>query len=240
MTAMLQVENLHQEFRIGGSLLDRMKFTDGRLRFPDTRVKAVNGVSLTVNRGEVVALVGERRGTRDKRAVSAPATFRVTASRGFGTDDETVARQNPNPSWGFPPLPPAAHRAHIASHPTQPRAAAVAVGVADGANGVESTPGDASNEPTTVLAPSPPFTVFLASADSGAVKSNDTVTQLLRCLHCAGHPAGTNTISPRRSGTRHGANAAAPGSVGSANRANSPDARYREVPGGSPRRSRRR
>ena len=59
MTAMLQVENLHQEFRIGGSLLDRMKFTDGRLRFPDTRVKAVNGVSLTVNRGEVVALVGE-------------------------------------------------------------------------------------------------------------------------------------------------------------------------------------
>ena len=118
----------------------------------------------------VVALVGERRGTRDKRAISAPATFRVTASRGFGTDDGdgTVARQNQNSSWGFPPLPPAAHRAHIASHPTQPRAAAVAVGVADGANGVESTPGDASNEPTTVLAPSPPFTVFLASADSGA------------------------------------------------------------------------
>ena len=67
------------------------------------------------------------------------------------------------------------------------------------------------------------------------MKSNDTVTQLSRCLHCAGHPAGTNTISPRRSGTRHGANAAAPGSVGSANRAVRPDARHAHGPGGSPR-----
>lgn len=59
MTAMLQVDDLRQEFRIGGSLLDRMRFADGRLRFPDRRVQAVNGVSFAIQRGEVLALVGE-------------------------------------------------------------------------------------------------------------------------------------------------------------------------------------
>ncbi|WP_428696524.1 ABC transporter ATP-binding protein [Stappia sp.] len=59
MTAMLQVDDLRQEFRIGGSMLDRMRFTDGRLRFPDRRVQAVNGVSFAIERGEVLALVGE-------------------------------------------------------------------------------------------------------------------------------------------------------------------------------------
>ena len=59
MTAMLEVNALKQEFRIGGSLLERMRFENGRFRFPDMRVKAVNGVSFSVSRGEVLALVGE-------------------------------------------------------------------------------------------------------------------------------------------------------------------------------------
>ena len=59
MTAMLDVQNLQQQFDIGGSLLDRLKFEKGRLRAPKKVVYAVNGVSFEVKEGEVLALVGE-------------------------------------------------------------------------------------------------------------------------------------------------------------------------------------
>ncbi|MBK8438815.1 MAG: dipeptide ABC transporter ATP-binding protein [Rhodobacter sp.] len=59
MTPMLDVRSLEQEFAIGGGLFDRLRFERGRVLAPRKIVHAVNGVSFTINRGEVLALVGE-------------------------------------------------------------------------------------------------------------------------------------------------------------------------------------
>ena len=59
MTPMLDVRNLEQEFAIGGGLFDRLRFERGRVLAPRKIVHAVNGVSFTIARGEVLALVGE-------------------------------------------------------------------------------------------------------------------------------------------------------------------------------------
>ena len=53
MSALLEVQDLHVHFKQPRSLLD---FVGGR---PQRMVQAVNGVSLTLNRGETLGLVGE-------------------------------------------------------------------------------------------------------------------------------------------------------------------------------------
>ena len=57
--SLLEVEDLTQHFDVSGGLLDRLTVRDGRLRAPRRIVHAVNGVSLSVARGEVLAVVGE-------------------------------------------------------------------------------------------------------------------------------------------------------------------------------------
>ncbi len=59
MTAMLEVQDLRQEFRLNPGLLDRISLKGGRLRLRDRIVSAVNGVSFSIAKGEVLALVGE-------------------------------------------------------------------------------------------------------------------------------------------------------------------------------------
>ena len=56
---LLRVDGLEQRFDSSGSLFDRLRFDNGRISAPRRIVHAVNGVSLTIRRGEVLGLVGE-------------------------------------------------------------------------------------------------------------------------------------------------------------------------------------
>ncbi len=56
---MLDVRDLEMHFPIGGGLLDRLKLDSGGLRLENPIVRAVNGVSFSIGRGEIMALVGE-------------------------------------------------------------------------------------------------------------------------------------------------------------------------------------
>jgi oligopeptide/dipeptide ABC transporter ATP-binding protein len=56
---LLDVRDLKQRFDVSGSIFDRLTFKDGKISVPRRIVHAVNGVSLTVARGEVLGIVGE-------------------------------------------------------------------------------------------------------------------------------------------------------------------------------------
>ncbi|MGP9820676.1 ABC transporter ATP-binding protein [Salinarimonas sp. NSM] len=56
---MLEVENLEQRFTLRSGIIDRLTFEGGRPRLVDSVVHAVNGVSFSIAKGEVLALVGE-------------------------------------------------------------------------------------------------------------------------------------------------------------------------------------
>ncbi len=56
---LLEVRQLEQRFDVSGSFFDRLRFAGGRISAPRRIVHAVNGVSLTVKRGEVLGIVGE-------------------------------------------------------------------------------------------------------------------------------------------------------------------------------------
>jgi oligopeptide/dipeptide ABC transporter ATP-binding protein len=59
MTAMLDVQDLRQEFRLNPGLLERISLKGGRLHLSELVVRAVNGVSFSIAKGEVLAIVGE-------------------------------------------------------------------------------------------------------------------------------------------------------------------------------------
>ena len=59
MSAVLEVRGLEQRFDVSGGLLGRMKLGRRGIRAPRRIVHAVNGVTLQVAPGEVLALVGE-------------------------------------------------------------------------------------------------------------------------------------------------------------------------------------
>ena len=56
---MLEVRDLQMHFPIGGNVLDRLKIGRKGVRLEKPIVHAVNGVSFRINRGEIMALVGE-------------------------------------------------------------------------------------------------------------------------------------------------------------------------------------
>jgi len=56
---MLEVRDLQMHFQIGGGILDRLKLDSKGLRLERPVVHAVNGVSFSIKRGEIMALVGE-------------------------------------------------------------------------------------------------------------------------------------------------------------------------------------
>ena len=49
MSEMLRVENLVQQFKLDKSFLDKIKFKGGKLKYETRVVKAVNGISFTIN-----------------------------------------------------------------------------------------------------------------------------------------------------------------------------------------------
>jgi oligopeptide/dipeptide ABC transporter ATP-binding protein len=55
----LDVRDLVKSFTVGGGFFERIKPANGRLLTPKKVLKAVNGVSLSIAPGEVMALVGE-------------------------------------------------------------------------------------------------------------------------------------------------------------------------------------
>ena len=56
---LLEIRSLHKHFLISGDLLDQLSFEGGRLTRKQEFVHAINGVTLDVQRGEALCIVGE-------------------------------------------------------------------------------------------------------------------------------------------------------------------------------------
>ncbi|WP_319543627.1 oligopeptide/dipeptide ABC transporter ATP-binding protein [uncultured Pseudodesulfovibrio sp.] len=59
MSAILEVRDIDKHFDISGSIIDQIKFSDGKFNRKQTWVKAVNNVTLSVQPGETLSVVGE-------------------------------------------------------------------------------------------------------------------------------------------------------------------------------------
>ncbi len=57
--SLVTINKLIKSFDISGGLLDQIKFKDGRLKREKVFVHAVNDVSLTIDKGEILSVVGE-------------------------------------------------------------------------------------------------------------------------------------------------------------------------------------
>ncbi|MDK2922499.1 MAG: hypothetical protein PWR24_2056 [Desulfonauticus sp.] len=55
----LEVQNVVKHFDISGGILDQLRFNKGKIYLEKKTVKALNGVSLTINKGETFSVVGE-------------------------------------------------------------------------------------------------------------------------------------------------------------------------------------
>ncbi|MCJ2164184.1 MULTISPECIES: oligopeptide/dipeptide ABC transporter ATP-binding protein [unclassified Pseudodesulfovibrio] len=59
MSAILEIRDVDKHFDISGSIIDQIKFIDGKFKRKKTVVKAVNNVTLDVQPGETLSVVGE-------------------------------------------------------------------------------------------------------------------------------------------------------------------------------------
>jgi peptide/nickel transport system ATP-binding protein len=59
MSAILEIRDVDKHFDISGSIIDQIKFADGKFKRKRTVVKAVNNVTLDVQAGETLSVVGE-------------------------------------------------------------------------------------------------------------------------------------------------------------------------------------
>jgi peptide/nickel transport system ATP-binding protein/oligopeptide transport system ATP-binding protein len=91
MTAMLDVQDLRQEFCLNPGLLDRISVKGGRLHLNDRTVSAVNGVSFSIAKGEVLALVGES-GCGKSTVAKAIARIYSPTSGAIRLDGADIAR----------------------------------------------------------------------------------------------------------------------------------------------------
>ncbi len=62
-TSLLSVRNLYKRFDISGGMLDQIKFENGKFKREKTLVKALNNISIEINKGgETFSVVGESGG----------------------------------------------------------------------------------------------------------------------------------------------------------------------------------
>ncbi len=94
MTAMLEVRDLEQRFPIGGGIIDRLRFDKGRIRIENKIVHAVNGVSFSIAKGEVLALVGESGCGKSTVAKTIARIYKPTAGE-IRIDGQDIAALNP-------------------------------------------------------------------------------------------------------------------------------------------------
>ncbi|BDQ36625.1 ABC transporter ATP-binding protein [Pseudodesulfovibrio nedwellii] len=59
MSAILEIRDIDKHFDISGSIIDQIKFSGGKFNRKQTLVKAVNNVTLDVQPGETLSVVGE-------------------------------------------------------------------------------------------------------------------------------------------------------------------------------------
>ena len=57
--SLLSIHNLHKRFNVSGSMLDELRFSNGKLWRNRQAVHAINGISLDIKKGEALCLVGE-------------------------------------------------------------------------------------------------------------------------------------------------------------------------------------
>jgi len=58
-TPLVKTKNLYKRFSISGDVLDQLRFERGRIVRKQEFVHAINGVTLDVQRGEALCIVGE-------------------------------------------------------------------------------------------------------------------------------------------------------------------------------------
>ncbi|HEY9021230.1 MAG: dipeptide ABC transporter ATP-binding protein [Paracoccaceae bacterium] len=98
-TPMLEVRDLEMHFPIGGGVLDRLKLDSRGLRIERPVVHAVNGVSFRIQRGEIMALVGESGCGKSTVAKTIARIYQPTKGE-IRVDGEDVA------SYGFAEMLP--------------------------------------------------------------------------------------------------------------------------------------
>ena len=90
-TPVLEVRDLVKAFPVGGGFFERLQPGKGRLLAPQRILRAVNGVSLTIAPGEVMALVGESGCGKSTVAKTIARLYEPTAGE-IRIDGEDVTR----------------------------------------------------------------------------------------------------------------------------------------------------
>lgn len=99
----LEVRNLKMHFATGGGVIDRLRVSSKGIRIDKPVVHAVNGVSFAINRGEIMALVGESGCGKSTVAKTIARIYEPTGGE-IRIDGEDIA------SYGFAKMLPVRSR----------------------------------------------------------------------------------------------------------------------------------